>query len=182
MDTDGRLILCTDGVKDTFAIGRAAAKYLSDGDCLLLDGSLGAGKTQFAKGVAAGLGIADEVISPTFNLVLEYRGGRKPLFHFDLYRLEDAAQLEDLDFFYMADDGTPGISLIEWASKFPEDMPEDALSVDIYDRGGSMDDAAQDGCSGVLRSIAMASSGKRSAELLSAMRADDIINRYVCQA
>ena len=93
------------------------ARVLQAGDVVLLTGDLGAGKTQFAQGVAAGLGIAESVISPTFNIVLTYARGRLPLHHFDLYRLDDPAQLEDIGLReYLESDG---VCLVEWAEKFP---------------------------------------------------------------
>jgi tRNA threonylcarbamoyladenosine biosynthesis protein TsaE len=108
---------------ETFAYGHAVATGLEAGAVLALRGDLGAGKTHFVKGVAAGLGASpDEVTSPTFTLVHEYTGGRLPVFHFDLYRLEEADEvlrigLDD----YLAEDG---VLVIEWADKFPELLPE----------------------------------------------------------
>jgi tRNA threonylcarbamoyladenosine biosynthesis protein TsaE len=107
---------------ETFAHGEAVAAALSSGAVLALRGDLGAGKTHFVKGVAAGLG-ADphEVTSPTFTLVNEYMGGRMPVFHFDLYRLESADELVRIGFDdYLAEDG---VVIIEWADKFPELLP-----------------------------------------------------------
>lgn len=116
-------------VEETIAAGRALGEVLQPGDVVLLDGDLGAGKTQFAKGVAAGLGIAQEIISPTFNIVLAYDSGRIPLLHFDLYRLEDASQLEDIDFYASVDESSLSTSLIEWSKLFPDEMPEHALAL-----------------------------------------------------
>jgi len=106
---------------ETFAHGRALAASLRPGDVLALDGDLGAGKTQFVKGIAAGLGCEGDVTSPTFTLVHEYAGGRLPLFHFDFYRLKNADEalrigLDD----YL---GEGGVIVIEWAGKFPELLP-----------------------------------------------------------
>ena len=79
------------------------------------------------------MGVAQAVTSPTFNLVVEYTDGRIPLYHFDLYRLDSPDQLEDLAFYeYIEGDG---ISCIEWASKFPEEMPEDRLEVYLVVKG-----------------------------------------------
>jgi len=96
---------------------------------VLLDGDLGAGKTHFTQGLAAGLGIAAEVTSPTFNLLYEYREGRLPLYHFDLYRLEDAAELEDIGFYEFVE--ADGVACIEWASKFPDEMPDERIAIVI---------------------------------------------------
>lgn len=124
-------VVPTASAEETRRIAAELAERLSDGDVVLLSGDLGAGKTQFAQGVADGLGVTEPVTSPTFNLVFEYASGRIPLYHFDLYRLEDAQQLEDIGFYELSDESTPGIALIEWADLFPEEMPEDAIAVII---------------------------------------------------
>lgn len=116
---------------DTRRVAAELARGLGDGDVVLLDGDLGAGKTQFAQGVAAGLGVIESVTSPTFNIMFEYTSGRVPLYHFDLYRLDDASQLEDVDFYGVTDSSTPGVALVEWASMFPDEMPENAVHVRI---------------------------------------------------
>ena len=85
-------------VEDTQKFAYAFAQLVQPDDLLLLVGDLGAGKTHFTQGFADGLGIAEVPTSPTFNLVFEYHGGRLPLYHFDLYRLEDADELEDIDY------------------------------------------------------------------------------------
>lgn len=126
---------------DTRRVGAKLAAGLRDGDVVLLDGDLGAGKTQFAQGVAAGLGVTESVTSPTFNIMFEYTGGRLPLYHFDLYRLDDASQLEDVDFYGVTDSSTPGVALVEWAQMFPDEMPDDAIRVRISRAPG--DDAAR---------------------------------------
>ena len=107
--------------EQTFELGRSYAAQLRSGDVLALDGDLGAGKTQFIKGLAAGLGHDGTVTSPTFTLVHEYTGGRLPLFHFDFYRLEsgDEALRIGLDDYL----GAGGVLAIEWAGKFPEVLP-----------------------------------------------------------
>jgi tRNA threonylcarbamoyladenosine biosynthesis protein TsaE len=107
---------------ETFAMGQKLAATLRAGDVLALDGDLGAGKTQFIKGIVAGLGHAGDVTSPTFTLIHEYTGGRLPLFHFDFYRLEtdDDALRIGLDDYLAAG----GIVAIEWAGKFPALLPK----------------------------------------------------------
>lgn len=122
---------------DMHSLGHSLAKCLQDGDIVTLNGTLGAGKTQFAQGVGEGLGVAQKLVSPTFNLVFEYDSPSIRLYHFDLYRLEDAGQLEDIDFYALSDSSTPGASLIEWAELFPEDMPDDRLDlrIEVEDSG-----------------------------------------------
>lgn len=108
----------------TFELGRSYAAQLRAGDVLALNGDLGAGKTQFIKGIAAGLGHSGDVTSPTFTLVHEYTGGRLPLIHFDFYRLEsddDALRIGFDDYL-----GAGGVVAIEWAGKFPGILPASA--------------------------------------------------------
>lgn len=107
--------------QDTFLLGQRLAAELHPGDVLALEGDLGAGKTQFTKGLAAGLGVETVVTSPTFTLVHEYPGGRLPLFHIDLYRLEEEEEVLGigLDDYLDGD----GVTVIEWADKFAALMP-----------------------------------------------------------
>ena len=102
---------------ETTAVARRIAAALSTGAVVLLYGDLGAGKTAFVRGLAEGLGIPDEeVSSPTFTLIQEYRGGRLPLFHADLYRLDDPREIEELG---LDEIGRDGVLAIEWAEKLP---------------------------------------------------------------
>ena len=103
--------------EQTEALGAALGECLQNGDVVLLKGDLGAGKTCFSKGVAKGLGITSDIVSPTFNIVIQYDDGRIPLYHFDLYRLEEPDELEDVDFYYLIDRNTCGVSLVEWADE-----------------------------------------------------------------
>ena len=108
--------------EETRAVGRALAVGLTGGGILSLEGPLGAGKTTFVQGLADGLGCAlDAVSSPTFTLVHEYEGGRLPLFHLDLYRLDSAEELAALGFDDLV--GAPNVVAIEWGDKFPEALP-----------------------------------------------------------
>ena len=107
---------------ETIAFARGRAATLRRGDVLALCGDLGAGKTQFVKGLASGLGYGGEVTSPTFTLIHEYLGGRLPMYHFDFYRLDSEDEtlrlgLEE----YLAGDG---ICVVEWGDKFPALLPE----------------------------------------------------------
>ncbi|HUJ09782.1 MAG TPA: tRNA (adenosine(37)-N6)-threonylcarbamoyltransferase complex ATPase subunit type 1 TsaE [Verrucomicrobiae bacterium] len=112
----------TESVEETFAVGERLATQLQPGNVLGLSGELGAGKTSLVKGIARGLGISQEVTSPTFTLIHEHSGGRLPLFHIDLYRLETSGQalaigIED----YL---NPSGVTVIEWAEKVRKLLPE----------------------------------------------------------
>ena len=120
---------------ETTAAGRDLASRLSAGSVVLLFGDLGAGKTAFVRGLAEGLGIpAEHVSSPTFTIMQEYRGGRLPLFHVDLYRLNDSREVDDLGVDEIAADG---VLAIEWGEKLRE-VPEGAIGIRITDAGGDM--------------------------------------------
>lgn len=109
---------------ETETFGRRFADQLSAGSIVALVGDLGAGKTQFARGLALGLGITDAVTSPTFTIIHEYRKGRLPVYHFDFFRLEDRARLIQLgldDYF-----SGEGVSVVEWADRFPDIIPATA--------------------------------------------------------
>jgi tRNA threonylcarbamoyladenosine biosynthesis protein TsaE len=109
---------------ETEAIGRQVAENIGVGSVLALKGDLGSGKTLFVKGVVNGLGSSADVTSPTFTILHEYRGGRLPVYHFDLFRVENPQALArlGLDDYFFGD----GISVIEWADRFPELVPEQA--------------------------------------------------------
>lgn len=117
---------------ETQAIAGELAARLKPGDVVLLSGNLGAGKTAFVRGLAAGLGIAPEdVSSPTFTIVHEYRGGRVALYHVDLYRLEKAAT-DDLGLEEMG--VKDGVLAIEWPDRLTHDMPGAmSVTIDIVD-------------------------------------------------
>ena len=122
----------TDSESGTSAAGERLARVLGAGGVVLLFGELGAGKTAFVRGLARGLGAEPEdVSSPTFTLVQEYRGGRLPLYHVDLYRLEPA-EIADLGLDEMIDGD--GVVAIEWADRW-RDRPNDAIEVTIRDAG-----------------------------------------------
>lgn len=114
--------------EETMKAGSTFASYLQKGDVISLRGSLGAGKTVFAKGIAKALGIEDNIVSPTFTLIQEYEGKMK-MFHLDLYRLSGEDEFESMggeDFLYP--DGT---SLIEWSEKIEDMLPEGTIYIDI---------------------------------------------------
>lgn len=109
---------------ETEASGRRAAKEIHAGSVLALKGDLGSGKTLFVKGLVAGLGSGDHVTSPTFTILHEYRGGRLPVYHFDFFRVANRESIERLgiDDYLFGD----GVSVIEWADRFPDFVPEQA--------------------------------------------------------
>jgi tRNA threonylcarbamoyladenosine biosynthesis protein TsaE len=123
--------------QETRSIASALGRDLAMGAVLLLSGDLGAGKTAFVRGLAEGLGIdPDEVTSPTFTLVHEYRGGRLPLIHVDLYRLDRA----DLDEIGLDQDlAATGVVAVEWSERLSRSIPG-AIAVAIADRGGDRRD------------------------------------------
>lgn len=118
------------GPDATFEAGRLLAGVLGPGDVIGLVGDLGAGKTLLTQGVAAGLGVPKSVrvTSPTFSLVNEYAGGRLPMVHVDLYRIEAEAELEHIGLDEMLDNA--GVSSVEWCERFPV-LPHDHLLVTI---------------------------------------------------
>ena len=117
---------------ETRALATALAAAARPGDLISLIGDLGAGKTQFAKGFGVGLGIEDTIVSPSFVLMAEYRG-RLPLFHIDLYRLADAA--EALAGGLVDERQAEGVTLIEWAERLADAMPDDRLEIVIEGTG-----------------------------------------------
>lgn len=122
----------TSDAAGTRGLAAALAVAARPGDLIALIGELGAGKTQFAKGFGAGLGIAETIVSPSFVLMAEYRGWL-PLFHIDLYRLADAA--EALAGGLIDERQAEGVTLIEWAERLAEVMPADRLEVLIDGTG-----------------------------------------------
>lgn len=119
-------IFVSDSPEKTKRFGEQYAKTLSAGDVVVLNGEMGAGKTVFAKGVAAGLGIEDEILSPTYAYMNDYYG---KLYHFDCYRLSDGGQAEALgltDYFY-----ADGVCLVEWAENISSVLPEKVKTVTI---------------------------------------------------
>jgi tRNA threonylcarbamoyladenosine biosynthesis protein TsaE len=122
----------TQSEAETIALGRRLAQELPRGVVLLI-GNLGAGKTTLAKGIVSGLGaaVAEEVTSPTFTLIHEY--GEQPVYHVDLYRLEEAKEAAGLGLEDLFDCGA--LVLIEWGERFPELLPADRVEIRIEARG-----------------------------------------------
>ena len=114
---------------DTKMLALITAKEAKKGDIFCLDGDLGAGKTVFAKGFAEALGITEPVTSPTFTIVKEYQGGRLPLYHFDVYRIEEPEEMDAIgyeEYFY-----GDGVCLVEWSTQIEELIPENAIRITI---------------------------------------------------
>lgn len=115
--------------EDTFALGMQMGRKAIAGDVLCLSGALGVGKTVFTQGFAKGLGINDTVSSPTFTIVQEYEGSRLPLYHFDVYRIADVEEMEEIDYvdYFYGD----GVCLIEWADLIEEILPAKRTDIRI---------------------------------------------------
>jgi tRNA threonylcarbamoyladenosine biosynthesis protein TsaE len=118
--------------EDTRSIGEGLAPLLVAGDAIALTGELGAGKTTFAQGVARGLGFEGHVVSPTFTLVREYRSGRLPVVHADVYRLERVQDVLDLELEPSAEDG---VLLVEWGDAVEALLPDGHLVVELATGG-----------------------------------------------
>lgn len=115
--------------KDTFAFGREIGEKLGPGTVILLYGDLGVGKTVFAKGLGKGLQIEEPIISPTFTVLQIYESGRLPLYHYDVYRIGDVEEMEEIgyeDYLY-----GQGVCLVEWANHIEEILPDDCMAVTI---------------------------------------------------
>ncbi|MDR0998660.1 MAG: tRNA (adenosine(37)-N6)-threonylcarbamoyltransferase complex ATPase subunit type 1 TsaE [Treponema sp.] len=116
--------------EETVALGKRIARRLVPGSVVALRGGLGAGKTCLAKGIARGLGVEEEVNSPTYTIISEYETKeKKPFYHIDAYRLKDDEDFEALggrDLFYGG-----GIAVVEWSEKIPNSLPEDSVLVEI---------------------------------------------------
>lgn len=121
-------IICR-SAEETQALGKRIADMLGRGDVVLLSGHMGAGKSEFARGVARGLGISGAVPSPSFTILNVYDEGRIPLYHFDWYRIGDESELTDmgLDEFV----GGEGAALIEWHERASDLLPETCLEVQL---------------------------------------------------
>ena len=123
------MVIETFDPKETYDLGVKMGEQARAGQVICLNGDLGVGKTVFTQGVAAGLGITEAICSPTFTIIQEYESGRLPLYHFDVYRIGDIEEMEEIgydDYFF-----GQGICLIEWANLIEEILPENLIKVTI---------------------------------------------------
>lgn len=121
--------IVTKSPQETEYIGKRIASFLSPGDIISLTGDLGAGKTLFVQGIAKGLGIEQMVTSPTFTIIQEYDEGKIPLYHMDVYRIEDPLEMEDIgyeEYFY-----GEGVTCVEWGNLILELFPKEHLKIHI---------------------------------------------------
>lgn len=119
----------TNSPEETFALGQKLGEHAKAGQIYTLNGDLGVGKTVFTQGIARGLGITEAVSSPTFTIVQVYEEGRLPFYHFDVYRIGDIEEMEEIgydDYFF-----GNGVCMIEWAELIEELIPENSIHVTI---------------------------------------------------
>ncbi len=124
--------------EETENIAFEFAKTLKGGEIITLDGDLGAGKTAFTRGLARGLGITDTVSSPTFTIVNEYRNGRIPLFHFDVYRVGSSDEMYDIGWEDYLIQGA--VIVVEWAKNIPDLFDNSCIFIDIVKDLGVSED------------------------------------------
>ncbi|MBR3103225.1 MAG: tRNA (adenosine(37)-N6)-threonylcarbamoyltransferase complex ATPase subunit type 1 TsaE [Lachnospiraceae bacterium] len=122
-------VIETNGAEETYALGKELGEQAAAGAVFTLNGDLGVGKTVFAQGFAEGLGITEAVNSPTFTILQVYEEGRLPLYHFDVYRIEDPEEMYEVGF----DDYLygQGVCLIEWAEQVAELLPQKRTDITI---------------------------------------------------
>lgn len=128
-ERDKILRLVTSSPEETQSFGRLLGSLLTRGDFVALIGELGAGKTCLAQGIISGLGVTSRVVSPSFNLIREYEG-RLPVFHIDVYRLDDSHDMLELgyeEYFYGS-----GVSIVEWADRIRDLLPAEYLEIRIW--------------------------------------------------
>lgn len=123
----------TNSAGQTISLGEQIGKRLKGGDVVAYSGGLGAGKTTITRGISIGLGLGDEVTSPTFALVNEYHGENLTLYHFDMYRITSADDLETTGFYdYMDDDS---VLAVEWSENIADELPENCIKINIERTG-----------------------------------------------
>jgi tRNA threonylcarbamoyladenosine biosynthesis protein TsaE len=121
------MLTVTNSAAETRALGEQLARRLQPGDTVILEGELGAGKSELARGIARGLGVTETVTSPSFTILNVYESGRCPLYHFDWYRLENEEELYELGMDeYLGGDG---VAVVEWAERCPDAVPEKRIRI-----------------------------------------------------
>jgi len=157
------MVFQTKSTSETIRIGKEIGGFLLPGDVVALVGELGTGKTQFIKGLAAGVGVGktNYVSSPSFTLINEYLG-RIPFYHIDLFRLRSEKEAEELGLeeYFQGE----GITAIEWADKIPSFLPEESLRISIHYTGKNT------------RSLEISSKGKRYEDLLKKFKISNLRN------
>ncbi len=123
------MIIETNSWEETYALGKKMGEKCKPGDVYTLVGDLGVGKTVFTQGIGAGLGISEPINSPTFTILQVYEEGRMPFYHFDVYRIGDVEEMDEIGFEdYIYGDG---LSLIEWSNLIEEILPEKRTQITI---------------------------------------------------
>ena len=123
------MIIETNSAAQTYETGFNMGRIVKPGQIICLEGELGVGKTVFTQGFAKGLGIDEPICSPTFTIIQEYKEGRLPLYHFDVYRISSPEEMDEIgyeEYFY-----SDGVCLVEWGNLFPVLFPEDTVYVTI---------------------------------------------------
>ena len=123
------MIIETNSAEETYQLGNLRGEKAGAGESYCRDGDLGTGKTVFTQGFAAGLGVEGPVNSPTFTILQQYDSGRLPLYHFDVYRIEDVEEMDEIGYeecFY-----GEGVTLIEWSSLIREILPDQVIRITI---------------------------------------------------
>lgn len=123
------MIIETNSAEETYQLGKQMGEKVGAGEIYCLDGDLGTGKTVFTQGFAAGLGVEGPVNSPTFTILQQYDSGRLPLYHFDVYRIGDVEEMDEIGYeecFY-----GEGVTLIEWSSLIREILPDQVIRITI---------------------------------------------------
>lgn len=152
----------TKSTEDTTTIAINLSKKLKKRDVITLEGDLGAGKTTFTKGLAKGLGISRNVNSPTFTIIKEYKDGRLPLYHMDVYRVENADEDLGFDEYFHGN----GITVVEWAHLIEDQLPDERLDIKIL----YVNDTT--------RKIIMTPKGPHYVELCKELNDESISNRH----
>ena len=138
--------IISNSAAETRELGKRLAGKLKAGDVILLEGDLGAGKSEFARGVAKGLGVTETVTSPSFTILNVYESGKLPLYHFDWYRLESSEELYELGMDEYL--GGNGIALVEWPGQCPDALTEECLRIRITATGENSRQIETESCGG----------------------------------